>query len=128
MRPAWVLIENVAALRSRGLQRILQDLSTSGYDAEWDCIPAAAVGALHRRDRLFIVAYAKCQGKLQQERCVFQVEQRPCDSGRWSIEPDVARVAYGVPAGVDRLKCLGNAVVPQVAEHIGRLITCWTDQ
>ena len=43
-------------------------------------------------------------------------------SGWWAIEPDVGRVADGVPSRVDRLKCLGNAVVPQVAEYIGKLI------
>ena len=39
----------------------------------------------------------------------------------WAVEPDVGRVANGVPKRVDRLKCLGNAVVPQVAEVIGRI-------
>ena len=40
----------------------------------------------------------------------------------WAVEPDVGRVANGVPRRVDRLRCLGNAVVPQVAEFIGRLL------
>ena len=40
----------------------------------------------------------------------------------WSVEPNVGRVAHGVPSRVDRLRALGNAVVPQVAEWIGRLI------
>jgi len=44
------------------------------------------------------------------------------DSDWWATEPDVGRVAHGIPARVDRLKCLGNAVVPQVAEWIGRRI------
>jgi DNA (cytosine-5)-methyltransferase 1 len=44
------------------------------------------------------------------------------DGGWWSAEPDVGRVAHGVPARVDRLRALGNAVVPQVAQHIGRLV------
>ena len=41
---------------------------------------------------------------------------------QWATEPDVGRVAHGVPARVDRLRCLGNAVVPQVAQYIGRMI------
>jgi len=41
----------------------------------------------------------------------------------WTVEPDVGRVAYGIPARVDRLKCLGNAIVPQIAEWLGRRIT-----
>jgi DNA (cytosine-5)-methyltransferase 1 len=56
--------------------------------------------------------------------------QRPIFAGRygaehaswWSAEPDVDRVAHGVPARVDRLRALGNAVVPQVAEYVGRQI------
>lgn len=44
----------------------------------------------------------------------------PSDSGWWTTEPDVGRVAHGIPSRVDRLRCLGNAVVPQVAEYVGR--------
>jgi DNA (cytosine-5)-methyltransferase 1 len=55
--PRWVIIENVPALRSRGLDRVLRSLAEIGYDAEWHCIPASAVGAPHQRDRLWIVAY-----------------------------------------------------------------------
>lgn len=55
-RPDKVLIENVAVLRSRGLDQVLCDLAKLGYDARWDCIPAAAVGAPHLRDRIWIVA------------------------------------------------------------------------
>jgi DNA (cytosine-5)-methyltransferase 1 len=44
------------------------------------------------------------------------------ECSQWAVEPNVGRVAYGVPSRVDRLKCLGNAVVPQVAEYIGKLI------
>jgi len=55
--PRWVIIENVPALRSRGFVTVLQNLSALGYDAEWHCIPASYVGAPHRRDRIWIVAY-----------------------------------------------------------------------
>jgi DNA (cytosine-5)-methyltransferase 1 len=56
LRPQFVIVENVAALLGRGLDRVLGDLATLGFDAEWHCIPASAVGAPHRRDRLWIVA------------------------------------------------------------------------
>ena len=62
LRPRGVIVENVADLRIRGLERVLGDLAALGYDAEWDCIPASAVGAPHRRDRIWLVAYPKCQG------------------------------------------------------------------
>src|SRR5690606_13124048 len=57
VRPKYAIVENVAALLGRGMGTVLGDLAESGYDAEWDCIPASAVGAYHERDRLWIVAY-----------------------------------------------------------------------
>lgn len=57
VRPLLVLLENVAAILGRGLGVVLGNLAESGYDAEWDCIPAKAVGALHLRDRWWCVAY-----------------------------------------------------------------------
>jgi DNA (cytosine-5)-methyltransferase 1 len=158
IRPPWVLIENVPALRTRGLRTVLSDLHASGYDAEWDGLPASAFGAPHRRDRLFVVAHAQQQqlrqqpgrgggpsgtgaaqperdgltgplanadgqGQLQPRGRIFEGRGRASDSsGPWAVEPDVGRVAHGVPARVDRLRCLGNAVVPQVGEYVGRLI------
>lgn len=126
IRPAWVLIENVPALRTRGLRVVLGDLWASGYDAEWDGLPASAFGAPHRRDRLFVVAYSNRQGQLQPRRHIFEGRGWASDSGStsnaWTVEPDVGRVATRVPSRVDRLRCLGNAVVPQVAEYVGRLI------
>jgi len=145
IRPRWVLAENVPGLLSsdsgRFFGQVLGDLAASGYDAEWDCIPAAAVGAPHRRDRVFIVAYpagigmgkppewkrgevsrggGAHRGRISTARRIFVTEP----TGRWAAEDDsgVCRVANGVPSRVDRLRCLGNAVVPQVAEYIGRLI------
>ena len=164
LRPRFVVVENVAALLNGGLDRVLGDLASLGYDAVWDCIPAAAVGAHHRRDRIFVVAYAeglRCIGgseanfvERKQEqlearrqegqnlrgeliRCCEDVAdgvsvsakeaswlfRRSLESARpWEPEPQLGRVADGVPARVDRLRCLGNAVVPQVAEVIGRVV------
>jgi DNA (cytosine-5)-methyltransferase 1 len=155
VRPRYVVVENVAALLGRGMGRVLGDLAACGYDAEWDCIPASAVGAPHRRDRLFVVAYAdrdrqSARGlhlRQRQSREASRLaagygadvadpssaRQRPRQSGEgwqvrhearwpqperrgwWDVEPAVGRVAHGVPSRVDRLRCLGNAVVPQVA-------------
>jgi len=47
--------------------------------------------------------------------------------GWWSVEPHVGRVAHGVPNRVQRLKCLGNSVVPQVAQKIGEMILAWEE-
>jgi DNA (cytosine-5)-methyltransferase 1 len=57
LRPRYVIVENVPALTFRGLDRVLADLAACGFDAEWDHLPAAAFGAPHRRDRLWLVAY-----------------------------------------------------------------------
>jgi DNA (cytosine-5)-methyltransferase 1 len=160
VRPRYVLVENVAALLNRGIGRVLGDLSACGYDAEWDVIPASAVGAPHRRERVWIVAYASgsrlekrdsvngvyisqansdsrqavvLHCKVENSECerleeprVFGVSRGQADSiadaGFWATEPDVGRVAHGIPARVDRLKSLGNAVVPQVVEWIGNRI------
>ncbi|CAB4162325.1 S-adenosyl-L-methionine-dependent methyltransferase [uncultured Caudovirales phage] len=56
-KPKYAIIENVSALRGRGLDSVLGGLASIGYDAEWHCIPAAAVGAPHRRDRIWVLAY-----------------------------------------------------------------------
>jgi DNA (cytosine-5)-methyltransferase 1 len=134
IRPRYAFIENVTALRTRGLARILCDLAAFGYDAEWHCLPASAIGAPHRRDRIYIVANASC-ARLSLS------EQGPIlSAGRWeegratakcswgASEPALGRVAYGVPCRVDRLKALGNAIVPQVAEIIGRAIVNFDKQ
>ena len=246
LRPRYVIVENVSALLIWGLGRVLGDLAALGYDAEWHCIPASAVGAPHRRDRIWIVAYPgregvherrlsddaveensrpggmvanglqkgafierealadpasadawrnseqsegqepahreptqllpdasggsradqawsdnqvahahqpRLQGRLGRilqerasERAAWesgasvpdadsQPEPRIEDQARgrfgrsaeartawWFAEPDVGRVANGVPSRMDRLKELGNAVVPDIPEIIGRAI------
>ena len=124
--PRYVLLENVGALLTRGIDTVLGTLASLGYDAEWHCIPAAAVGAPHIRDRVFILSYAIGEGrdssqteKRQRQRVNFDSIRRTQSVSWWATEPDVGRVADGVSARVDRLRCLGNAVVPQVAEFVG---------
>jgi DNA (cytosine-5)-methyltransferase 1 len=192
IRPRFVIVENVAALLARGLGEVLGELAAIGYDAEWHCIPASAVGAPHRRDRIWIVAYPnrdelwdkqRRRGRSNRSytaefadngateslanpsgtgarrrrsrpapkslhgrapvsdtnahhqygrgsdvqmgwgRIAREIAKHGDYSGNeWSIEPDVGRVAHGIPARVDRLGALGNAVVPQIPEIIGRAI------
>jgi DNA (cytosine-5)-methyltransferase 1 len=220
LRPRLALLENVPGHLSLGFGRVLGDLAENGYDAEWTCVSAAAIGAPHLRVRVFVVAYPHGEGEpsvpvdavarprflvpdangsglgpdqrhvqprqsdaarrgplsksvsdeLRQQsvtvtgrggeavaqhdgtdRAVANAdglagsETGPCERATgtmgepgaitgtvgcrgarlgetWAVEPDVGRVADGVPARVDRLRCLGNAVVPQVAEWVGRRI------
>jgi DNA (cytosine-5)-methyltransferase 1 len=221
IRPRYAFIENVSALLGRGFVRVLGDLATLGYDAEWHCIPASAVGAPHRRDRIWIVGYADCGRRAARQQAGQTVGQRrsaiatssdaraisdstingrfswrssdkqegtrgrqsggggECSSnlantdqprlegwigqklqecasqrsawqsnssrqcsaafggGWWLAEPAMGelvdgvsgglvrfggRVAKGVPNRVQKLRALGNAVVPQIPELIGRAI------
>jgi DNA (cytosine-5)-methyltransferase 1 len=224
LRPRYVVVENVPALtRNEWLGRVLGDLAACGYDAEWDCISASALGAPHRRDRFWLIAYPRSGGPqgsgyaepgrravpggpggagpladpegvaeragLREGRPGAERGRRPrhggseggvladaqraggdrlpereqpghlatnprrggedgargsaaADHGRrasgheqgrsqgvrraaeewWAVEPDVGRVADGVPSRVDRLSALGNALVPQIAEWIGQRI------
>jgi DNA (cytosine-5)-methyltransferase 1 len=145
LRPRHVLVENVPGLLGRGLGDVLGDLAALGYDAEWDCLPAAAFGAPHVRDRVWVVAYPASIGRGSRwERGPASGRERECESERslpladnarvfretprqrgWPVEPDVDRMAHGIPAQVDRLRSLGNALVPQVAEWIGRRVIEW---
>lgn len=61
VRPKVALLENVAALLGRGMGRVLGDLACIGYDAQWGCISAKAVGLPHDRKRLYIAAYPLCE-------------------------------------------------------------------
>ncbi len=216
--PRYVLLENVPGHLSMGFGRVLGNLASVGYDAEWGVLSAAGVGAPHLRKRLFILAHTnndgfssnkntagikprkqskqiregtkqpkrsiggktwnsdvantECGGRRESPRhfekpqepfCKTEREEgasfsgsggsdvahakiggwrqrdtnrqwsgagavtpeewrRSSDSGWWIIEPNVGRMAARISNRVDRLKCLGNAVVPQVAEKIGRMI------
>lgn len=214
VRPRYAIMENVGALSFRGLETVLGSLAEIGYDAEWCDIRASDIGAPHRRERLWIVAYpngsrlekhglfksdlsigsgetrtsnkpeesendvgysngygciatkdnesiikrgntdttrenelgepkrpssiwqadvayASGEGLEGWEKAVQQEKGWHSDTGydrekagsgwrnsQWDSEPDVGRVANGVPSRVDRLKCLGNSIVPQIAELI----------
>lgn len=158
LRPAWVFGENVPGLINMGLDATLADLESEGYSTRTYVIPACAINAPHRRDRVWIVAHTNQQhrrGESQQPynksgetiwnesggggknvaytNSAGREEQRggianetkyktsKCGSW-WEIEPDVGRVANGIPSRVDRLRALGNAVVPQIPEIIGNFI------
>ena len=150
LRPDYLIVENVSNLISgpgdqpgRWFGRVLGDLAALGYDAEWHCIPASAVGAPHSRDRVWILAYPE---QIERVRPVFDVDNaaktirrnatersqngvRPqmgtasCSvPGRWVDQPDPERVVDGVSDWPHRLARCGNAVVPQIPELIGRAI------
>ncbi len=137
VRPRFVFMENVPALltHSKYFGTILGDLATCGYDVRWDCISAASVGANHQRDRLWILADTTSTRQPRQGQPVEWGGQAAQGEGQadnaftvresyqWPAEPNMGRVAHGVSRRVDRLKGLGNAVVPAVVARAWRELT-----
>lgn len=130
VRPRYVVLENVAAICNRGLGVVLGEMATAGYDCEWACIRASELGACHRRDRWWLVAYPNSAG-LQRLRPKCQLQEigekiAPCWrvsnqllspdwGGGYISKPLLCRGDDGLSNRVDRIKALGNSVVPQVA-------------
>lgn len=126
IRPRYVLTENVHRLVKDGeaFSLILGDLSELGFDAQWDVVTACSVGAPHLRKRLFLLAYPAGERRgfgwgIERQESGHQTG----DVCHWTSEPEPHRVAHGLPGRVDRNRALGNAVVPQVAETVGRFLT-----
>ncbi|HRY32086.1 MAG TPA: DNA (cytosine-5-)-methyltransferase [Bacteroidales bacterium] len=198
IKPTWVIGENVTGIIGLALDTVLSDLENQGYETETYIIPACGKNALHRRDRVWIIAHSnhgrnlrtpgkheiKSREEWGQERNEMEQfsksgglwvsayaatsgfsqwgsktmvkpeqkqkserrnsvssnsnntgceEQRqpitdgkelfaPKCSGWWETEPGVGRVVNGLPNRVDRIKGLGNAIVPQIAYEIFKAI------
>lgn len=152
IRPTLIFLENVPAIRTRGLGRVIKGLASLGYDCRWTIVSAAEVGAVHQRDRWFCLAAHADRigswdesGRLSGTSGTSKATTRnngaqeslanaprfgsdswsrrtgreseaesvhPFTNGWWATEPNVDRVVNGLPARVDRLRGLGNAVVP----------------
>ena len=128
VRPRYAFVENSPMLTTRGLGVVLADLSKMGFDAKWGVVSAADVGANHLRERIWIraVCNANNTGLQRNEWVRFSGKTRnKSQSSRlswWSTEPDVLRVANGIPARVDRLKAIGNGQVPLCAATAWELL------
>ena len=175
-QPTWIIGENVPGIINLALDGIITDLEKEDYEVQSFVIPACAVNAPHKRDRVWIVAHTKrerLQGQHGHELCgggggsdngsawikyqgswsgflansfskrtqvqaarkqpaiqMSRSQSKDMDEGCIQdpvgvlrrIEPRICGVAYGVPNRVDRIKCLGNAIVPQVAFELLRNI------
>lgn len=128
LRPKYAIMENSAALLSRGFGDFLGDLAEIGYDAEWHCISAADLGAPHSRERVWVVAYPEGERPGQVRWLGSAAESEGIRDIHWpKHEPPSQRVAFGLPKELDDEReaavcALGNALVPQIAEMIGRAI------
>jgi len=126
-RPRFVLFENVAGVRNMGLDEVLSDLEASGYATGAAIIPACAIQAQHRRDRCWVLADSIGErqsgsgplGDASDQATDGEGEAVKLGDGSvgqvWSVEPELGRVAHGVPNRMERLTALGNAIVPQLA-------------
>lgn len=124
VRPTWVIVEN-SPNWPKWTPRVRSDLFGLGYATTALELSAGDVGAWHRRPRVFVVAHSDREGEplraINAE--VARLREIPRGRGHWRKSfAGPVRVDDGLPARMDRLRALGNAVVPQVAEHVGRLI------
>jgi DNA (cytosine-5)-methyltransferase 1 len=131
VRPRYAVVENVAALLGRGMGTVLGDLAEGGYDTAWDCLPAVAFGALHERDRVFIVAHADegdgeagLGDQSHGPESVFAVDYRECPRLHVQAAGGSAGRDDGLPAGLyrSRVEAIGDSVFVPVAEWIARRI------
>ena len=133
VRPRFVFVENSPMLTLRGLDRVLGDLSSLGYDARWGVVGAGHVGGSHLRERIWILADSQCGDvqKLQlQQRFVYQEIKEA--SGRymhalnnvleWPDKDRIFRRNDGLAFNVDRIKAIGNGQVPCVAATAWRIL------
>lgn len=137
VKPPWIVVENVGGFSSLGLDKSLSDLENCGYSTETFIIPACAVNARHTRSRIYIAAYSDRE-RLQRVRAEQNHEGQIGLLGgkdfrwapvKWPTEPPLCRAGDGVSRRVDRLRGLGNSIVPQVAYEIFSAINlCITSQ
>ena len=129
IKPKFIFLENVFAIRTRGLNRVGEELASLGYDCRWTIISAKEVGACHKRSRWFLLAHARSNSleRLEQHKRTWAQYSPGIDSNLskdWKIYVDkFPRVDDGLSIPVDRIRGLGNAVVPlQAKEAFMRLM------
>ena len=117
VRPLHAIVENVAALLGSGMGTVLGDLAESGADAEWNCVPACALGAPHERDRVWIVAHAngvgRCAGEageVQSRRSVR--DEHGIGEGPAHGRPDIESRASGGAADAPHAAAASGARLP----------------
>lgn len=119
-RPYFLFLENVPAICSRGGNRIVKEIKQMGMDCRWLCISAESVGAKHKRERWFLLAYSRRELPWCEEISILSPMATSLYSSgccrKWEVEPSVDRVADGVQFRSHRIRALGNSVVPEQAK------------
>ena len=136
IKPCWIVAENVPGILRIAADDVCSDLECQGYKVGIFDFEAAAVGAPHRRERVFFVAHSdsSLRQRSDEARDIREENEvrnavkfeRPSSTyelrGDWKSEPRMGRVANGIPHRLDRIRTLGNAVVPQQAYPIFKAI------
>lgn len=137
LSPRWIIGENVAGFINMELENAFTDLETEGYQVEAFVLPALGIGAIHKRERIWIMAYPESTSWLMRRNRFIKdaknsFEKSTNDTDRipviqqwmeWGANPPgIYRIYDGIPDRMDRLRSLGNAVVPQIPEILGRFI------
>ena len=129
IQPLFVFAENSPVLRTRGLGVVLEDLASLGYNARWGVIGAGDIGAPHKRDRMWVLAYTNNESRLQtySQTSSLRGQRDSWDDASWAYWNNTSpldwslpeAVSNGTPDGVahrmDRVKAIGNGQVPQCA-------------
>ncbi len=155
IKPRFIFLENVPAITSRGGTEVVREIAAMGYDCRWCIISAASVGALHKRERWFLLAYSMCErlegfGQRAIEsktkhsitsngskdvsdtgcQCQGMSEESEWPSSHttgcnrfWETESSLGKLVDGVSFRVDKLKALGNSVVPQQVQEAFKILS-----
>lgn len=132
IRPNFIFLENVPAITSKGGIEVVTQITKMGYDCRWITITASSLGAIHKRERWFLLAHSKGE-RFKEERQPMREEER---QPRFDIETKFNtqnkrkespspfyRVGDDVSFRVDRVRALGNAVVPTQAREAFRILS-----
>lgn len=131
-RPRYIVMENVPGLLHSGFEHVLCELAESGFDAEWDCVSASAIGAPHVRDRIWIVAYPDSllhYGEPDQALGPGLRERidglRASAGSRWGTDTFPPGVVDELPSWMDRCTSLGDSLVPAIGEQVLRQVVAF---
>lgn len=134
IKPPFIFLENVPAIKLRGLPEVAREFTSRGYDIKWLNLSASEAGARHKRNRWFLLAYSKGYGNKRDGREFFTEKAKPESEGPWAIfnssgkneifrgdywktEPAMARMVNGIAYQLDRNKAIGNGVCPKQAKE-----------
>ena len=125
VQPRFVFVENSPMLVSRGLGRVLGDLASLGFDANWGVLSASDVRAKHKRDRIWIVAHTNNTKRRRQLRGFWGLQKCNQEWDAYSTfnQPEPVRMVDGVANRVDRLKTIGNGQVPLCAATAWKILS-----